>query len=178
MNRLDKGICCAFLLIALSACGKSKHAENSTSPFDRFQDASSDQSSVSQADSANAHQSMGESIIGRPQRILQRRFSRCGSVRVRCVVDGGIKIRIADIDTPELSQPKCSSEKELAEMAAARLLALLNEGPFEMIQIGNQDEDRYGRKLRVLIRNGKSIGDQLTHEGLARKWTGQREPWC
>ena len=78
----------------------------------------------------------------------------------------GIKIRIADIDTPELSQPKCSSEKELAEMAAARLLALLNEGPFEMIQIGN------------LIRNGKSIGDQLTHEGLARKWTGQREPWC
>ena len=33
-----------------------------------------------------------------------------------------------------------------------------------------RDEDRYGRKLRVVVRNGRSLGDQLVSEGLARTW--------
>jgi len=28
-----------------------------------------------------------------------------------------------------------------------------------------RDEDRYGRKLRVVVRNGRSLGDQLVSEG-------------
>lgn len=44
--------------------------------------------------------------------------------------------------------------------------------------IGNRDADRYGRKLRVLVRNGRSLGDVLVNEGLARTWNGAREPWC
>ena len=111
-------------------------------------------------------------------------FSMCGTTRITCVVDGdtiwieGTKIRVADIDTPEVNEPKCDSELALGNRATQRFLQLLNEGPIELKPTGNRDEDRYGRKLRVITRNGHSLGDQLVSEGLARTWTGKREPWC
>jgi endonuclease YncB( thermonuclease family) len=89
---------------------------------------------------------------------------------------GGERIRIADIDTPEVNG-RCSAETALAARATARMSELLNEGPFELGAVG-RDEDRYGRKLRVVIRDGRSVGDRLVAEGLARTWTGRREPWC
>jgi micrococcal nuclease len=104
--------------------------------------------------------------------------------RDNCVVDGdtfwlaGEKIRIADIDTPEVSEPRCPAEKALGDRATLRLLALLDAGPFELHQVGTGDRDRYGRLLRVVTRGGRSLGDQLVAEGLARTWTGRREPWC
>ena len=42
----------------------------------------------------------------------------------------------------------------------------------------DRDTDRYGRKLRVVMRGGKSLGGMLVDEGLARPWIGHREPWC
>ena len=111
-------------------------------------------------------------------------FELYGMVRKTCVVDGdtfwldGVKIRIADIDTPEISEPKCDSEYDLGMKATYRLRDLLNEGPFELSSIGNRDEDKYGRKLRIVVRHGRSLGDQLVSEGLARTWSGRREPWC
>lgn len=112
-------------------------------------------------------------------------FGNCESDnRTTCVVDGdtlwidGVKIRIADVDTPEVSEPKCASELALGRRATSRLIDLLNQGPFELHAWQGRDEDRYGRKLRVLIRNGKSIGDMLVSEGLARTWVGRRQPWC
>lgn len=90
----------------------------------------------------------------------------------------GAKIRIADIDTPEISSPKCDAEYERGIRARDRLVVLLNEGEFELRSIGNRDEDQYGRKLRVIVRSGRSLGDQLVSENLARTWTGGREPWC
>lgn len=89
---------------------------------------------------------------------------------------GGEKIRIADIDTPEL-RGRCAHETRLAARATRRMDQLLHQGPFELRSIG-RDEDRYGRKLRVVTRGGRSLGDQLVAEGLARTWTGRREPWC
>lgn len=111
-------------------------------------------------------------------------FSLCsGSFRVNCVVDGdtfwykSTKIRIADIDTPELSPPRCAHEAQLGEAAKRRLLALLNAGHFSLVK-GWRDEDRYGRKLRTVNRNGRSLGDTLIAEGLARQWDGARHGWC
>ena len=110
-------------------------------------------------------------------------FGVCGMVRKTCVVDGdtiwleGVKIRVADIDTPEISQPRCDYEYELGIKARDRLVVLLNQGEFSAVPVGNRDEDQYGRKLRVLMRDGRSLGDQLVAEGLARTWTGRREPW-
>jgi endonuclease YncB( thermonuclease family) len=104
--------------------------------------------------------------------------------RLDCVVDGdtiwhgGVKIRLADIDTPEVFSPQCASEAELGRRATARLLELINAGPFEVVAIGTRDADRYGRKLRILERSGRSLGDILIAEGLARPWDGARRSWC
>lgn len=90
---------------------------------------------------------------------------------------GGQKIRIADIDTPELSPPRCEAERIKGEAAKIRLLDLLNGGAFSLVA-GDRDEDRYGRKLRKIVRDGQSIGEILVSEGLARRWDGARHPWC
>lgn len=115
---------------------------------------------------------------------LSAKFSICsGSPRTNCVVDGdtfwfrGQKIRIADIDTPELSPPRCTREARLGEAAKYRLLALLNAGAFSLAT-GSSDEDRNGRKLRIVLRHGSSIGKTLVAEGLARHWDGRRRSWC
>jgi len=117
--------------------------------------------------------------------MVSARFGMCGSGGGRnCVVDGdtfrhrGEKIRIADIDTPELNPSRCAAEEELGLAAKNRLRDLLNAGPFSLEPIQGRDGDDYGRKLRVVVRDGRSIGDQLVAEGLARTWTGRREPWC
>jgi endonuclease YncB( thermonuclease family) len=100
-----------------------------------------------------------------------------------CVVDGdtfwmdGTKIRVADIDAPETHPPRCAEEKRLGEAATRRLQALLSAGPVTL-EIGDRATDRYGRALRIVTRGGKSLGAQLVSEGLARRWTGRRQPWC
>ncbi|MXO76041.1 thermonuclease family protein [Altererythrobacter aerius] len=110
-------------------------------------------------------------------------FAVCGLMGGNCVIDGdtfhldGVKIRIADIDTPEL-KGRCDWEIQKAQEARDRLAVLLSEGPFELQPISDRDEDQYGRKLRVVTRDGRSLGDQLVSERLARTWTGRREPWC
>ena len=91
---------------------------------------------------------------------------------------GGMRVRIADIDTPEL-RGRCPAETALAARATQRLRTLLAAGPFELHASGDgRDEDRYGRKLRIVTRGGRSLGDMLVAEGLARTWTGRREGWC
>lgn len=112
------------------------------------------------------------------------RFDRCtGSGRVTCVVDGdtiwyrGAKIRLADINAPEVSQPGCSAEAALGERATRRLIQLLNAGPFSLAREG-RDIDRYGRLLRTITRRGASLGGALEDEGLAEHWHGRRGDWC
>lgn len=100
-----------------------------------------------------------------------------------CVVDGdtiwlkGVKVRIADIDAPETHAPRCESEKQLGDRATRRLHDLLESGPVALQSIG-RDEDVYGRKLRLVLVNGRSVGDTLVSEGLARYYGNGRRPWC
>lgn len=115
---------------------------------------------------------------------VRAHFELCGAVRQTCVVDGdtfwleGEKIRVADIDTPEIGQPKCEAERRRGMRATYRLRELLNAGPFELRGIPGRDVDRYGRLLRVAVRGGESLGDRMVKEGLARTWTGRKEGWC
>jgi micrococcal nuclease len=101
-----------------------------------------------------------------------------------CVMDGdtfywrGDSIRIADIDAPETHPPRCPTEALLGAEATNRLRDLLSTGPFEIRRAGFRDADRYGRKLRTVYRDGESLGDILVAEGLAREWSGRRQPWC
>lgn len=116
----------------------------------------------------------------------QAQFSLCGSgARVNCVVDGdtfwfqGAKIRIADINTPEVSEPQCAREAQLGAAATQRLLALLNAGPFTIgPNPDGRDQDKYGRLLRTVSRGGQSLGAVLVREGLAEEWRGSRSGWC
>ena len=100
-----------------------------------------------------------------------------------CVVDGdtiwleGVKIRIADIDAPETHDPKCPSELQRGNLATKRLQQLVNSGTVTLRPIG-RDEDRYGRKLRIVMVDGRSVGDTLVAEGLVRPYGNGRRPWC
>jgi micrococcal nuclease len=112
-------------------------------------------------------------------------FTLCSrTTHGQCVVDGdtihyaGLKIRLEDIDAPETYQYKCESELALGKRATNRLLELINSGPFELVNRGGRDEDRYGRKLRTIERGGRSLGEILVAEGLARRWDGARRSWC
>jgi endonuclease YncB( thermonuclease family) len=119
-----------------------------------------------------------------PLRVSER-FTRCERGRAHgCVVDGDTfklgqrSIRIVGIDAPETHPARCAAEAAQGEAATARLLALLNAGPFEMIGSAIDATDRYGRDLRVLKRGGRSIGDQLVEEGLVRRYGGFKMGWC
>ena len=112
-------------------------------------------------------------------------IARCSSsIRYTCVVDGdtlwvnGTKIRIEEIDTPEVSDPKCASEAALGAKATSRLIELLNQGPFSVVNNGGRDQDHYGRKLRIIESGGKSVGATLVEEGLARWFGTERRSWC
>ncbi|TWD54564.1 thermonuclease family protein [Allorhizobium terrae] len=116
---------------------------------------------------------------------VSARFYYCGTSGLNnCVVDGDTfwlnkeKIRVADIDAPETEQAKCKSERDRGFAAKVRLRELLNAGGFEVESFGTRDVDQYGRKLRVVTRDGRSLGGILVQEGLARPWTGHRMPWC
>jgi micrococcal nuclease len=113
-----------------------------------------------------------------------RDFGACYSGGgTNCVVDGdtswidGEKVRIADIDAPETHPSRCAEEARLGDAATARLRALLNTGPVELVS-ADRDTDRYGRKLRIVMQNGRSVGTTLADEGLARRWEGRRRTWC
>ena len=112
-------------------------------------------------------------------------FTLCSwRTHTNCVVDGdtikyaGLKIRLEDIDTPETYEYKCEAELTLGKRATNRMLELINAGPFELVNRSGRDEDRYGRKLRTVERGGRSLGDVLVTEGLARRWDGRRHGWC
>ncbi|MEM6266183.1 MAG: thermonuclease family protein [Pseudomonadota bacterium] len=95
--------------------------------------------------------------------------------RHHCVHDGdtlwleGEKIRIADIDTPELNG-RCERERKLAIKARDRLIELVNRRSFEFERIGR---DTFGRTLARM----PEISEQLVREGLAQRWK-ERGSWC
>jgi micrococcal nuclease len=130
------------------------------------------------------------SDAGQPQALL----AASGGVRAHfgfchtgggynCVVDGdtiwlqGRNIRIADIDAPETHEYRCAYEKQLGDRATQRLWALVNSGEVTISSI-ERDEDRYGRKLRIVKVNGRSVGTTLVNEGLARWYRGGKSGWC
>lgn len=117
--------------------------------------------------------------------VVTTKFTSCsGGSDPACVIDGDTfrlgdrTIRITGIDAPEIARPLCPAEAVIGSRSAARLLELLNQGQFEMVAHRLQREDRHGRQLMVLRRNGNSVGAQLIDEGLAHRYTGFKTSWC
>lgn len=120
-----------------------------------------------------------------PERVsTQFTLCRSGGGDPACVVDGDSfrlgdrSIRITGIDAPEMGSPRCAEEAALARRSTQRLLAILNQGSFDMIAHRLQRQDRHGRDLMIVERNGKSIGDQMMSEGLAHRYIGSKRSWC
>jgi endonuclease YncB( thermonuclease family) len=110
-------------------------------------------------------------------------FGLCGEgTHFNCVVDGntfwvrGLKVRLADIDTPDLSPPRCLEEERRGQAAKVRLLSLLNAGPFTLEAASRREEN--SEKLRTVLRGGRSIGDAMVAEGLARRPVVGHASWC
>lgn len=105
------------------------------------------------------------------------------------VVDGdtvqirGTRMRLLDIDAPEIFHPRCTRESEIGAVAKARLAELLAAGPTQLADSGAHDD--YGRPLVRISVNGQDVGQILLREGLAvvwrrgrAAWEGRRRHWC
>lgn len=111
-------------------------------------------------------------------------LTACGEpYRNAYVIDGdtfdvaGERVRISNIDAPELGTSHCLAELDLALAAAFRLRELLRDGFY----LDREGTDAYGRTLAaVAMADGlrSDVGEILIAEGLARRWTGIRRPWC
>lgn len=97
------------------------------------------------------------------------------------IVLGEERIRLATIDAPETRTAKCDAERRLGYVAARRLEQLLSGSTIEVVRGDPADgrlTDRFGRTLAVVYADGEDVATILVDEGLARPWTGRREPWC
>ena len=112
---------------------------------------------------------------------ISRAMPICEGRRAQtCVIDGdtirldGMRIRLLDIDAPELGAPQCEEERLLALQARDRLAELLSSAPFRVVPDGT---DRYGRTLARLVLEEGAAGAILVREGLAH-WYGDWPDWC
>lgn len=119
--------------------------------------------------------------------LLEIALAASAIVGAASVVDGdtltirGERIRIANIDTPEIRRAQCDAERRLGHVAKRRLAELLGEGDIVVKRgdpIDGRMKDRHGRTLALVSVGGRDVGRILIAEGLARQWSGRREPWC
>lgn len=90
---------------------------------------------------------------------------------------GRTRVRIVNIDTPEIHEPGCAAEARLGRQARRMSQQILNGAErIEVRRIGRRD--RYGRDLAYVRADGRDLGESLIAAGLARPWTGRRLPWC
>jgi endonuclease YncB( thermonuclease family) len=94
------------------------------------------------------------------------------------------RMRILDIDTPEISEPRCDAEAQRGIEARNRLRALIDRARTVEIDDSGQ-RDKYGRPLIHLILDGSDAGDIMVSEGFAvvwepgpQAWRERRRHWC
>ncbi|URK88074.1 hypothetical protein LP421_11180 [Rhizobium sp. RCAM05350] len=104
-------------------------------------------------------------------------FYFCTETLENCVVDGGTfwygrrKIQISGIQAPKIKQAKCDNERKLGSLAKKRLWEILNVGDVQLAGVSGQD-------AQVMVGQGRSVGDMLVSEGLARRASAGKQGWC
>ena len=89
-----------------------------------------------------------------------------------------VRVRIIDIDTPEMSG-ECASEIQMAIAAKNRLAELIPVGT--VVELSQVKDDKYLGRIdaRVKTASGLDISDIMVRENLARRYDGKRrKSWC
>jgi micrococcal nuclease len=89
-------------------------------------------------------------------------------------IDGG-RIRILNIDAPEIRSYKCPEELSLGLGAKFQLSFLVSRGK---VTYEGYRLDKYHRLLAHVYVDGKDVGQMLIDDGYAVKWEGRRHDWC
>ena len=113
------------------------------------------------------------------------RFYFCGTSGLdNCVASGDSfwfrkgRIVLADVVAPATENAKCQQERDKGFAAKVRLRDLLNAGSFEFSELKGQNVPATGPAMRVVTRDGRSLGAILVSEGLARPRFGKQQAWC
>jgi micrococcal nuclease len=102
------------------------------------------------------------------------------------------KLRLADVDTPEIKQVcKDKSDPEKIDWVATERVRAMAIRAREftrtwamrsdlILTTGKREREKYGRLLGTLTnQDGESLGDKLIEAGLAVRWEGHRHKgWC
>jgi endonuclease YncB( thermonuclease family) len=106
---------------------------------------------------------------------------------------GGVTYRLIGFDTAERGdRALCDKERDLAEVAAARLRSLLASGEPQLERVAcacktgteGSQSCNFGRSCAYLRVNGQDVGDIMIGEGLAQPFVcartscPPRKPWC
>ena len=88
------------------------------------------------------------------------------------------KIRLLELDTPEISKPKCDAELELGLKARDFLNDLIKNA--ETIEFKTDYErDYFGRILSYLIIDDEDVSELLVKNGLGVVYKkGHKKDWC
>lgn len=89
-------------------------------------------------------------------------------------------VRIAGVNTPELSKPQCEKERVAAQKAKAFLEGTLKGAKLALVTRG-AESDKYGRRLGDIEADGQPVSRALISAGLADQYDGgHRDPqrWC
>ncbi len=87
---------------------------------------------------------------------------------------------ISGYDTPEIWSNKCDFELELARKAKKRMAVLLKTPGLKIYDSGQVDDTEEHRPLVwIIMPDGRTVGDILMSEGLARIWLpDHKNDWC
>jgi endonuclease YncB( thermonuclease family) len=102
----------------------------------------------------------------------------CDGTNMRDMGDGAPFV--SGYDTPEIQRRKCDQELELGRKAKRRMEELLSTPGIQVFDSDQFDKTQSRRPLVwVKLPSGRTVGNVLISEGLARKWTHDyRADWC
>ena len=95
------------------------------------------------------------------------------------MIDGNkAKIRLLELDTPEISKPKCEAELELGLEARDYLNNLIANA--SLVEIKTEyEKDYFGRTLAHLIIDGEDASAKIRSNNLGAIYErGNKKDWC
>lgn len=88
------------------------------------------------------------------------------------------RVRLRDVDTPEIRGAKCEAEANAGFAATQRVRELTDGADVEIYDTADK-RDRWWRTVARVMVGGSDLGETLISEGLARDCGAKRcDDWC